>query len=141
LQLKGIVEINNLHLLKNSENKEQIETSNEWGKVLSKEDFDELESIKTKVLSNEKDVIDYFLYQELPFLHQEIIGVRIKEGSFRNSFKYKIKRLLGKKVPQFYSLKEINDKLLLHIVSFYHQFPYSYKVSDDLKNIEFKIKK
>jgi glycosyltransferase involved in cell wall biosynthesis len=141
LQLKGIVEINNLHLLKNSENKEQIETSNEWGKVLSKEDFDELESIKTKVLSNEKDVIDYFLYQELPFLHQEIIGVRIKEGPFRNSFKYKIKRLLGKKVPQFYSLKEINDKLLLHIVSFYHQFPYSYKVSDDLKNIEFKIKK
>ena len=49
--------------------------------------------------------------------------------------------LLGKKVPKFYSLKEINDALLIHLVSFFHQYPYTYKVSDDLKNIEFKIKK
>ncbi|MFT5963710.1 MAG: glycosyltransferase involved in cell wall biosynthesis [Flavobacterium sp.] len=141
LQLTGIVEINNLYMLKKENKKEKKDVINEWGSVLSKEEFDELESIKTKVLSNEKDVIDYFLYQELPFLHQEIIGVSIKENPFKDSFKYKIKILLGKKVPQFYTLKEINDKLLLHIVSFYHQFPYSYKVSDDLRNIEFKIKK
>jgi glycosyltransferase involved in cell wall biosynthesis len=141
LQLKGIVEINSLHLLNNSNRKKRNETSNEWGRLLSKEEFNELESIKAKVLSNEKNVINYFLYQELPFLNQEIVAVSIKENPFKNSFKYKIKILLGKKVPQFYSLKEINDKLLLHIVSFYHQFPYTYKISKDLQKIEFKIKK
>lgn len=141
LQLKGIVEINSIYLLKNSERKERNNTSNEWGRVLSKEEFYELESIKTKDLSNEKDLIDYFLYQELPFLNQEIIAFNIKKNPFQNSFKYKLKILLGKKVPQFYNLKEINDKLLLHIISFYHQFPYTYKISKDLQNIEFKIKK
>lgn len=141
LQLTGIVEINSVHLLKNSERKERNDTLNEWGRVLSKEEFYELESIETKVLSNEKDIIDYFLYQELPFINKGIIAVNIKENPFQNSFKYKLKKLLGKKVPQYYNLKEINDKLLLHIISFYHQFPYTYKISQDLQNIEFKIKK
>lgn len=141
LQLTGIVEINSVHLLKKYERKERNETSNEWGRVLSKEELQELESIKTKVLSNEKKVIDYFLYQELPFFNHEIIAFNIKENPFKNSFKYKLKIFLGKKVPQFYNLKEINDKLLLHIISFYHQFPYTYKISQDLQNIEFKIKK
>jgi glycosyltransferase involved in cell wall biosynthesis len=141
LQLTGVVEINNVYLLKNSQRKNRNATSKEWGKISSKEDFNELESIGTRVLSTEKDIINYFLYQELPFTNQETIAVTIKENSFKNSLKYKIKKLLGKKVPQFFSLKEINDSLLLHIISFYHQFPYSYKVSDDLKSIEFKIKK
>lgn len=141
LQLTGIIEINSVHLLKKAERKERNDTSNEWGRVLSKEEFYDLESTKAKVLFNEKTLIDYFLYQELPFLIQEIIAVNIKESPFQNSFKYKIKRFLGKKVPKFYSLKEINDALLIHLVSFYHQYPYIYKVSDDLKNIEFKIKK
>ena len=141
LQLTGIVEINSVHLLKKFEKKEQNNTSNEWGRVLSKEEFNELESVNTKVLFNEKNLIDYFLYQELPLSNREIIAITFKESPIQNSFKYKIKTLLGKKVPKFYSLKEINDALLIHLVSFFHQYPYTYKVSDDLKNIEFKIKK
>lgn len=141
LQLTGIVEINSVHLLKNSQRKEQDNTSNVWGMVLSKEEFYELESINTKVLFNEKKLVDYFLYQELPFSKREIVAITFKKSPYQDSFKYKIKTLVGKKVPKFYSLKEINDTLLTHLVSFYHQYPYTYKVSDDLKNIEFKIKK
>lgn len=142
LQLKGIVKLNHQHLISNDKNKVTKVNLETWGKTISEFEFNELERFENEiVLSNKVEVITHFLFVELPNLPNEILSVRFEEDSFKNTLKYKIKRLLGKKVPQYYSLKEINDMLLLHIISFYHQLPYTFKINDDLKSISFKIKK
>ena len=107
---------------------------------MDKAEWEELQAFPVTLLSNEKQRIDYFLYQQLPNSMNGILAVEIKENPVQNNFKYRLKKKMGKKVPQFYSLKEINDQILLHIVSFYHTKPYIYQVKEDLKTIIFKIK-
>ena len=142
LQLSGIVEINHRHLIRNSESEIENVNSENWGEVISESEFNELEDfVYNLVLTNKTEVIEHFLFVELPRLQNGILSVCFVEDNFQDTLKYKFKKGIGKKVPKYYSLKEINDKLLLHIISFYHQFPYTYKVSNDLKSISFKIKK
>ncbi|MGO4770951.1 glycosyltransferase family 2 protein [Flavobacterium sp. W22_SRS_FK3] len=142
LQLSRIVEVNHRHLKCNFETEFNNVNSEKWGEVISESEFNELEGFDNNlVLINKKEIIDHFLFVELPRFQNGILSIRFVEDDFQKSLKYKIKKSIGKKAPKYYSLKEINDKLLLHIISFYHQFPYTYKVSNDLKSISFKIKK
>jgi len=78
---------------------------------------------------------------QLPQFRGGVLKVRFEEDPFATTMKYHIKSILGKKVPQYCTLKEINDQVLLHIISFYHHYPYMYQVSPDLKSITFAIKK
>ena len=142
LQLKGVVKLNHQHLLINQKSNATKVNNEFWGNLISELDFNELEnSDQHIVLSNKLEVIDHFLFVELPKYKEITLSFEFVEDSFQNSIKYKAKKLLGKNVPTYYSLKEINDMLLLHIVSFYHTYPYSYKISKDLKSITFIIKK
>jgi len=142
LQLKGIVKLNHQHLKNNQENKIIKFDNQKWGNIISESDFNELENIQNQmILDNKVEVIDHFLFVELPKSQNKVLSIKFIQDNFQNSLKYKVKRFLGKSVPKYYSLKEINDKLLLHIISFYHIYPYSYKISDDLQHITFKIKK
>ena len=102
--------------------------------------FEHQISADLKVISNRKNEIEHFVYFELP-QNNQFVNLLIEEEIVKNKLKSQIKKKLGKNVPQYYTLKEINDLLLLHIVSFYHQFPYSFKVAPNLKSIQFKIKK
>lgn len=140
LQLSGIVEINHQHLLHNLKANSTQVNPNGWGNVMTKTEVDELQSFPVVLLGNEKKVIDHFLYQQLSNSKNKIIAVEIKENPLNNTLKYKLKKILGKKVPQFYSLKEINDQILLHIVSFYHTKPYIYQVKENPSSIIFKIR-
>jgi hypothetical protein len=92
------------------------------------------------VLDNERRKIDHFLYVAMPGYKNEILKITIQNDPFQNTLKFRTKRLLGKKVPEYYSLKEINDKILLHLISFYRNKAYTYKISDDFKSIEFAVK-
>lgn len=142
LQLSGIVEINHQHLVYNLDNEIVKANDETWGKVISDEEFLELESFnKETIICNKKELINHFLYVELPQFKNGFLSVRFVEDDFQNTLKYKVKKIMGKKTPHYYSLKEINDELLLHIISFYHQYPYTFKINDDLKSINFKIKK
>lgn len=142
MQLSGIVELNHQHLKYNAENGIIKVNPEKWGSVISELDFNELESFDNElVLSNKKEVVECFLFVELPRFQDEILSVRFVEDVFQESLTYKVKKAIGKKVPKYYTLKEINDKLLLHIIAFYHQFFYAYKINEDLKSISFKIKK
>lgn len=140
LQLSGIVEINHQHLLHNQKSGSTQVNQKGWGTMMDKAEWEELHAFPATLLSNEKKLIDYFLYQQLPNSQNQILAVEIKESPIQKEFKYLLKKKLGKKVPQFYNLKKVNDKILRHIVSFYHTKPYSYQVSEDLKSIVFKIK-
>jgi choline kinase len=140
-QVQGIVQLNHQYLKMGIQQKRTVVNKNSWGSVLSEADYVELENRTVNLeLSNEKQEIEAFLFGQLPGLNNEILKLRIKESSFPESYKYQLKKILGKKVSEYYSLKEVNDKLLLHIISFYRDKPYTYKIGKDLKSIEFAIK-
>ena len=142
LQLSSIVALNHKHLLHNDISEKICIEQPNWGILVDKKSFETLESEPvTHTILNSSAAVTHFLFVELPKLKEGVLKVRFEEDPFAKTFKYHIKRLLGKKVPQYCTLKEINDQVLLHIISFYHQYPYMYQVSPDLKSITFAIKK
>lgn len=139
VQLSRIAEINHLHLLHNLKNNKPVNQDG-WGTIFRSKNFkDKISDVKISV-SNEKKHIDYFLFQQLPNSIGKIIEIEINESLEPNTLKYVFKKLMGKKVSEFYTLKEINDQILLHIVSFYRAKPYIYRINENLKSIFFKIK-
>lgn len=141
LQLSGILPLNHQHL-KNAMNNGVTRVNNEcWGENLSKEEFYELEEAALFMeVTNEKRQVEDLLFGQLPGFTKRIIKIKIATDPFENTLKYKTKRLLGKKVPEYYTLKEINDMILLHLISFYRNMPYAVKVNKDKDEIEFALK-
>lgn len=139
LQVKNIVRYNHEHLIWNCEDKCLKVNEDTWGEPLSKEDFNLLEKLPVNLnLGSKIWEIDHFLFEKLPQLKNDI-KVRIYKNSKKENSKVWLKKNLGKSVPDYYSLKEINDKLLIHIISFYRYRKYLYKVDPDLKFIEFTM--
>ncbi|RYJ37831.1 putative beta-glycosyltransferase [Flavobacterium anhuiense] len=142
LQLTDILKINQQKLLANTRSKEVRINKLNWGITVLENDFEDLKKHEQKILMlNKKDVVTHFLFCELPDFKNGVLNIHFVKDPFQNSLKYRLKKFLGKNVPKYYSLKEINDLLLLHIISFYHTHPYFYEVSNDLNSIKFKIKK
>jgi glycosyltransferase involved in cell wall biosynthesis len=140
LQLSGIVEFNNQHMKQNLKNRTTTVNKESWGNVISESDFDKLKDYPVVQVSNKRENVDYFLFHELALANECILAIQIKNDPVENSIKYKLKKYLGKKVPQFYTLKEVNDRILQHMISFYHTKAYIYKIEENLKSVVFKIK-
>ncbi len=141
LQISGIVQLNHQHSKYAFEYKTTIVNRKNWGECISDGEFNELEKAPVNfVLDNERRKIDHFLFALMPEAKNEILKITIEKDPFQNSLRFRAKRLLRKKVPEYYSLKEINDKILLHLISFYRNKAYTYKISDDFKNIEVAVK-
>jgi glycosyltransferase involved in cell wall biosynthesis len=142
LQLTSITRINQEHLLENKKEKRTIVNLKHWGQSISKTEYEVLENNNAPFfLGNRKESICHFLFVTLPNFKGGVLNVIFQKDDFQNSLKYHVKKRLGKTVPTYYSLKEINDKVLLHLVSFYTDCNYSYIVGSDLKSIQIKIKK
>jgi glycosyltransferase involved in cell wall biosynthesis len=139
LQLKGIVELNHKHLKYNFENRITKVNSKGWGCVMTKTDYETLLNLPLREMSNEVSVINHFLYVVLNDGNTPAISVRIIKSPVEKTLKHKIKKLLGKKVSEFYSIKEISDKMLLHIVAYQHHLPYTYSINEDFSSIDFKM--
>jgi GT2 family glycosyltransferase len=140
-QISGIVQLNHQHLKYALEyNSTTINLVN-WGECITLKELNELEKAPVNfVLDNEQRKIDHLLYVVMPEVKNGILKITIKKDPFQNSPKFRIKKLISKKVPEYYTLKQINDKVLLHIISFYRDKPYTFKISKDLKEIEIAIK-
>jgi glycosyltransferase involved in cell wall biosynthesis len=143
LQLSGIVQLNHFHLNRAEANETTVVNRNGWGLPLNHTRFEFLQNFngKARQVTNKKEAIDHFLFCELSDLDNEIYRFVFSEDDFQNSLKYKAKRSLGKKVPTYYSMKEINDLLLLHIISFYRNYHYNYQVSEADNSIQLTIYK
>lgn len=142
LQLSNITRINMQHQLHNIRTRKIIVNHTYWGDIITKETFDQLyKQDLPKELLNSREEIDHFLFYELPNFKAGILNVNFREDGFETTMKYKIKKIMGKTVPEYYSLKEINDKLLLHLISFYNDCNYSCKINNDLRAINLKIQK
>lgn len=141
LQINGIVQLNHLrlkHAIQFSTTKANLEN---WGECNTKEDFNQLEKAPINfVFDNEQRKIDHLVFGLMPTAKNEILKIKIKKDPFQNSLRIRTKRLLRIKVPKYYSLKEINDKVLLHLISFYRNKAYTFKISDDFESIEIAVK-
>lgn len=129
--------------LRFNQNSNSIKVNNEnWGELLNKKDYDILKSNNERVLLlNKKRVVEYFINIILPNTHSSIINVRFIVDNYQFSLKYKIKKILGMKRTEYFSLKYINDLILLHLILYYKEYSYSYIVNSDLKSIDLVIKK
>ena len=76
---------------------------------------------------------------ELPLFKSDIVKIIFKESTFYSSSKYKLKTALNKQTQPYLSMKEVNDLILQKILFNYRNDNYEYKVSKDLKTIEFTI--
>ena len=142
LQIKAISKLNEQYFFKNRDKKLVVVNSEIWGKSISKETYETLMNVRiNSVILNNKEYIHHFLFIELPRLKDGIISVEFRASPNNNGLKYFLKKKMGKSVPSCYNLKEINDLLLLHLVSFYSNSIYSYTISDDLDSIQLRLKK
>lgn len=138
-QLSRISEINQLHQIQNLTLDSEVNIQG-WGNISSSKDIEDKIADVKLMLSNEKKYVEYFLSYQLAHFAGKIIEVEIRQSEISKLFKYQLKRIIGKKVPEFYSLKEVNDQILLHIISFHRSKPYIYRVNENMKSIFFKIK-
>jgi len=141
LQISGIVQLNHQHLKHAIQHKTTLVNLENWGDCFPRVVLDELEKSPVNfIIDNEQRKINHFLYVIMPGFKNQILKIIIQKDPFQNSPKFRVKKIMGKKVPEYYTLKQINDKVLLHIISFYRDKPYTFKISDDLKEIEIAIK-
>lgn len=141
LQLSNIVRLNYKHLMEAMAQKRTVVNETCWGEVMAKESFKALNTSTETIepISNIKDHVDYFVFQQLPNLSKGLHTFRFQPKVEQDSVKYKLKKQLGKRVDTFYTMKEVNDILLLHIVSFFRNYPYFYRVFEETQEIELSI--
>lgn len=141
LQISGIVSLNHQHLKNAVDQKITLVNPESWGEICYASEIKNLMQLPVNIqMDYERRKLDDLLYGQLPVLKNTALKIEIKKDSFQDSFKYRAKKILRKKVPEYYSLKEINDKVLLHLISFYRNRPYIYKVNDALNSIVFAIR-
>ena len=140
LQISGILPLNHQHLKNVVTYKTTKVNISGWGEIMGRDDLEFLDNSGVSMeVTNEKRQVEDVLYGMLPVKNEGIIKIRFKPDPFESSKKYKIKRMLGKKVPEYYTLKEVKDMILLHLISFYRNLPYTIKV-DNGWEIEVAIK-
>ncbi len=140
LRLTGIVKLNHHHLKDAIGSKRTTVNKFGYGEIMKKEDFDKLENVKkVVVMVNRKEIIDHFLFHTLRQSTGEIVNYQFVIDPIFATIKYKIKKAIGKNVPHSYTLKEINDRLLLHLITAQPTLKYDYKIAKDLKSISLII--
>ena len=114
----------------------------DWGKLLSKEEYEILTNQTNRItLLNKKNIVEHFINIILPNTQESLISVRFQEDNYQHSLKFKLKKTLGITKTEYYSLKRINDLLLLQLILHYRDYPYCFKINPDRKSIDFSIKK
>jgi len=140
LQHDTIARINQEHCRMNLVFKNCIVNNENWGNSISKDQFEALAKPDVFLeLTNKKEEINNFLFSVLHKFDTKVLEVLILEDSYAKTLKYHAKKMLGKTVPEYYTLKEINDTIILHIISFYSSAAYKYVVGEDLRSIKLTI--
>ena len=141
LQLTGIVALNHQHLKDALVKRKKLVNNKQWGEIPSAQIISELEQAEVlEEIENIKHAIQQFIYGRLPQINAGIVKVRILDSGPPVNIKFQAKRIFNKNRFSYYSLKEINDLILLHLISFYRDRPYYYRVDESLKFIELAIK-
>jgi glycosyltransferase involved in cell wall biosynthesis len=141
LRVSGIVPLNHQYL-KTAKALGSTKVNLEgWGQCITEEESRELEATEVSVsVTNEKRQVDDILFGQWPGIKNGIIKISFKLDPFQQSTKYHIKKKLGRKVPHYYTFQEMNDQVILHLISFYRNLPYSINSNKNKGEIEVAIK-
>ncbi|WP_336127228.1 glycosyltransferase family 2 protein [Mesoflavibacter sp. CH_XMU1422-2] len=143
LQVNGIVQFNKNQLDFAKVNKRVIVNDVNWGRIMSHEEFVDLQKADNYIeYNNYLSTINHFLYQQLTNIKPGTYHFKFKLIDNKDYLKYLYNLIFKrkKKMPKLLSLKAVNDKLLFHIINFYHNKNYCFKVSDDKTFIFLSIK-
>lgn len=140
-RLSNVMRINQQHYIRSKEYKKVVPYNQEkWGKCFIKEDFAVLQKPTLRFqLTNTASSVVHFLNEHLPTCNGEIVAIDFTEDTNYLSLKNRIKRILGRRAQPMLTLKEVNDMVLEKIIFYYRHCNYSFKVSEDLKEISFII--
>ncbi|KAF2334180.1 glycosyltransferase family 2 protein [Flavobacterium ginsenosidimutans] len=114
--------------------------NNEWG-VMPVEDFYlKLSNAPdyTIEIDSEKIKLNALLSQFPNFTHK-VIWIKIKDVSFKSKIVELTKKTLRKKYKTFWTMKAINDMILLEIIKDYKNNPYEYIFDQNQNTINLKI--
>lgn len=140
-RISNAMRINEQHHLYNKRKNILIpDMQTQWGVAIDTERVETLEKPEFVFeLPNIAAAIDHFFNEEINYIHNKIIEVQVSEAEYYRSIKYKIKKKLGRESQLYIPLKEVNDIILKHIIFRYRHFNYSYRITQDLQTIIFKI--
>lgn len=110
-----------------------------WGRIFTESTYQNLAfDNEFKEIINKKNNFEYFINIVLSSSRQKIM-VRFVTDNYQKSLKHKIKKRLGIDKNEYYSLKYINDTILLQIILHYNDCPYTIKINAN--SIDFVILK
>lgn len=140
-RLQHIMRINQQHLLQHmQEDTVQYKSHLAFGAVYNQADYERLLQPDVVIeLPNNYAVVLHTLREVLPAYQNKVARLLVYTDDYFLSFKYKVKRCLGKETRPYVPLKRLNDLILTEILFKYRDYNYSYKVSDDLNSLEFII--
>ncbi len=141
-RVKGITRINQrLNEVQINQKKTISNLQQDWGVVICKEDFLRLDQIDEEYeMTSKKEAIDSMLYGLLGSLKETTLKITVTDSIAIETPKQRLKKWVKGAANDTYTLKEVNDMLLLHLISHYRNSPYIYQVSDDLKSIQLTIR-
>lgn len=141
LSFTNTFRLNKQKLRFNQENKLIKANSDDWGFIFNEEAYNSLNNKQHfKEIINKKNNIDYFINIVLNNF-SGLVKVRFIKDKYQKTLKYKIKKLFRIEKNEYYSLKQVNDAVLLHLILHHNKCPYIFKVNTDLESIDFIIMK
>jgi hypothetical protein len=140
-RLQYITRINQQHFLRNKQQGTVRYSSKlAFGGTYSHADYERLMQPDVVIeLPNNYAQVLHTLREVLPGYQNRVVRLLVYTDDYYLSFKYKVKRCLGKESRPYVPLKRLNDLILTEILFKYRDCNYSYQVSDDLNSLEFII--
>ncbi|KAA3621687.1 MAG: glycosyltransferase [Flavobacterium sp.] len=139
LRVSNIVRINHRHLQTGIAEGRSTVNPQAWGMIPSREDMEQLAHAEVEVISNAADEVDEFLYARLPQLKKGVHAFKFVQKKNKGA-KQLIKQSLGKHNIPAIDMKQLNDRILLHLIAFHRNVPYSFVVDTKEPSIELRIK-
>lgn len=139
-RLTNVLRLNQRHFLWHKAHGIVHPNPKSWGHCYSKADLKTLERPDTIIqLDNIMAHVEHCFGVVLNQHSNSIVQIIVNEAPYFRSLKYKLKQILGKQTQTYMSMKAVNDLMLKDIVCRYRDLNYAYKVTENLKQIQFTI--
>lgn len=110
----------------------------DWG-ALPVEETSSIKNIVEMTITNQKSEVDAFIYGYLNEIQSEKLVLKIIPHKEFNSFKNNLKKVLNKKAMVCYGFEELNNLLLLTLISRFRNNKYIFMFDQKQQHIHIKI--
>lgn len=139
LQISQIYQVNYQHYKIAQQLNKTIVNDQHWGEIPPKV-LKNIIHCQYKIASNKREIYQ-FLYSWLPNLEtNKTFQFTFYKDREENKIKQFIKKKLKRRVPQYFSFKEIKEMLLYHLVAYHQKSSYEIHLDSKAKTIILYIK-